>query len=89
VLLGTICRLAILPIRPVIDASNLAAQWLLTRLLQKLAEDFRDRGKLDLSESFIDASFSGVITFVAPPFAGNTTQRISSGWFNSLALRSS
>jgi transposase len=32
---------------------------LLTRLLQKLAEDLRDRGKLDLSESFIDASFSG------------------------------
>jgi transposase len=31
---------------------------LLTRLLQKLAEDLRDRGKLDLSESFIDASFS-------------------------------
>ena len=37
-------------------------QWqrsgLLTHLLQKLAEDLRDRGKLDLSESFIDASFS-------------------------------
>jgi transposase len=37
-------------------------QWqrsgLLTQLLQKLAEDLRDRGKLDLSESFIDASFS-------------------------------
>src|SRR5260221_1381679 len=37
-------------------------QWqrsgLLTRLLQKLAEDLRDRGKLDLSQSFIDASFS-------------------------------
>jgi YD repeat-containing protein len=29
------------------------------RLLQKLAEDLQDRGKLDLSESFIDASFSG------------------------------
>ena len=37
-------------------------QWqrsgLLTRLLQTLAEDLRDRGKLDLSEAFIDASFS-------------------------------
>src|ERR1700719_2451065 len=32
--------------------------WLLTRLLQTLAEDLRDRGKLDLSEAFIDASFS-------------------------------
>ncbi len=37
-------------------------QWqrsgLLTRVLQKLAEDLRDRGKIDLSETFIDASFS-------------------------------
>src|SRR6202166_239687 len=37
-------------------------QWqrsgLFTRSLQKLAEDLRDRGKLDLSEAFIDASFS-------------------------------
>src|SRR5260370_28393273 len=32
---------------------------LLTRLLQKLAQDLRDRGKLDLSESLIDPSFSG------------------------------
>jgi hypothetical protein len=31
---------------------------LLTQLLQKLAEDLCDRGKLDLSESFIDACFS-------------------------------
>ena len=30
----------------------------LTRLLTKLAEDLRDRGKLDLSETFLDASFS-------------------------------
>src|ERR1700724_3567661 len=30
----------------------------LLQLLQKLAEDLRDRGKLDLSEAFIDASFS-------------------------------
>jgi transposase len=37
-------------------------QWqrsgLLTKLLQKPAEDLRDRGKLDLRESFINASFS-------------------------------
>jgi transposase len=37
-------------------------QWqrsgLFQRLLQTLAEDLRDRGKLDLSEAFIDASFS-------------------------------
>jgi transposase len=31
---------------------------LLTQVLQKLAEDLRDRGKIDLSETFIDASFS-------------------------------
>ncbi len=31
----------------------------------------------------------GFITFVAPSFAGNTTQKISSEWFNSLAPSSS
>ena len=31
---------------------------LLTRVLQTLAEDLRDRGKIDLSETFIDPSFS-------------------------------
>ena len=52
-------RLAIRPIKPVIDASNSgSAPGCSTRLLQTLAEDLRDRGKLDLSESFIDASFS-------------------------------
>jgi transposase len=30
---------------------------LLTRVLQTLAEDLRDRGKIDLPETFIDASF--------------------------------
>ena len=30
----------------------------LTGVLARLAEDLRDRGKLDLSETFIDASFS-------------------------------
>jgi hypothetical protein len=55
VLLGTICRLAIRPIRFVIGASS--GLW--TRLQQKLAEDLRDRGKLDLSESVTEASFSG------------------------------
>ena len=30
----------------------------LTRVLTALAKDLRDRGKLDLSETFIDASFS-------------------------------
>src|SRR5437870_5012325 len=31
---------------------------LLIRVLQKLAEALRDRGRIDLSETFIDASFS-------------------------------
>jgi transposase len=48
--------------RPYQTCHHRFQQWqrsgLLTRLLQKLAEDLRDRGKLDLSESFIDASFS-------------------------------
>jgi transposase len=30
----------------------------LVRLLRRLAEDLRDRGKIDLSEAFIDGSFS-------------------------------
>lgn len=30
----------------------------LTHVLTRLAEDLRDRGKIDLSETFIDASFS-------------------------------
>ncbi len=55
---GTICRLAI---RPIKLAHRRFQQWqrsgLLTRLLQKLAEDLRDRGKLDRREAFIDASF--------------------------------
>jgi len=38
-------------------------QWVRTgvleRILQALAEDLRDRGKLDLSEGFIDGSYAG------------------------------
>ena len=30
----------------------------LGRLLQRLAEDLRDRGKIDLSEAFVDATFA-------------------------------
>jgi hypothetical protein len=30
----------------------------LERLLQRLAEDLRDRGKIDLSEAFVDATFA-------------------------------
>jgi transposase len=31
----------------------------LDRLLQRLAEDLRDRGQIDLSEAFVDATFAG------------------------------
>ena len=31
----------------------------LDRLLHRLAEDLRDRGKIDLSEAFVDATFAG------------------------------
>lgn len=34
----------------------------LDRLLQRLAEDLRDRGKIDLSEAFVDATFAGAKT---------------------------
>jgi transposase len=30
----------------------------LDRLLQRLAEDLRDRGQIDLSEAFVDATFA-------------------------------
>src|ERR1700752_4698885 len=58
-------------------------QWqrsgLLTRLLQKLAEDLRDRGKLDLSEAFIHASFSSAKKG-APPWALLDAVRAAKSW---------
>ena len=58
-------------------------QWqrskLLERLLQKLAEDLRDRGKLDLSEAFIDASFSSAKKG-APPLALLDAVRAAKSW---------
>ena len=36
-----------------------------------------------------NVSSPGFITFAVPSFAGSTTQKISSGWFNSLAPSSS
>jgi len=57
-LLGTICPTAILLIKPAIAAFSSGSDGTLTQLLHALAEDLRARGKLDLSETFIDASFS-------------------------------
>jgi transposase len=45
----------------------------LDRLLQRLAEDLRDRGKIDLSEAFVDATFAsakkGAVRSVQPAVA--------------------
>ena len=58
-------------------------QWqrsgLLMRVLQRLAEDLRDRGKLDLSEAFIDASFSSAKKG-APPSALLDAVRAAKSW---------
>src|SRR5262245_52445817 len=51
----------------------------LLRLLQRLAEDLRDRGKLDLSEAFIDASFSSAKKG-APPSALLDAVRGAKSW---------
>jgi hypothetical protein len=65
---GKICRIAIRPIGPVIAAFSTGSFWLLLQLLQRLAEDSRDRGNLDRSEAFVDDSFSSAKKG-APPSA--------------------
>ena len=64
-------------------------QWqrsgLLEQLLQQLAEDLRDRGKLDLSEAFIDASFSGAKKG-APPLALLDAVRAAKSWRSATAM---
>src|SRR6185295_1609865 len=51
----------------------------LERVLQGLAEDLRDRGKLDLSEGFIDASFSSAKKG-APPLALLAAVKAARSW---------
>ena len=51
----------------------------LLQVLQRLAEDLRDRGKLDLSEAFIDASFSSAKKG-APPSALLAAVRAAKSW---------
>src|SRR5215469_7219616 len=58
---------------------------LLLRLLQKLAEDLRDRGKLDLSEAFVDASFSSAKKG-APPSALLDAVRAAKSWQSATAM---
>src|SRR3977135_539148 len=56
----------------------------LLQLLQKLAEDLRDRGKLDLSEAFVDASFSSAKKG-APPSALLDAVRAAKSWRSATA----
>ena len=57
----------------------------LLKLLQKLAEDLRDRGKLDLSEAFVDASFSSAKKG-APPSALLDAVRAAKSWRSATAM---
>ena len=57
----------------------------LLKLLQKLAEDLRDRGKLDLSEAFIDASFSSAKKG-APPSALLDAVKAAKSWRSATAM---
>jgi transposase len=57
----------------------------LLQLLQKLAEDLRDRGKLDLSEAFVDASFSSAKKG-APPSALLDAVRAAKSWRSATAM---
>jgi transposase len=52
---------------------------LLRDVLQRLAEDLRDRGQLDLSEGFIDASFSSAKKG-APPLALLGAVKAAKSW---------
>src|SRR5580658_11311403 len=57
----------------------------LLKLLQKLAEDLRDRGKLDLSEAFVDASFSSAKKGALPSALQNAAKAAKS-WQSQTAM---
>jgi transposase len=63
-------------------------QWqrtgLLRDVLQRLAEDLRDRGKLDLTEGFIDASFTAAKKG-APPSGLPNVAKATRSWQSSTA----
>src|SRR5690349_18490622 len=54
-------------------------------LLQRLAEDLRDRGKIDLSEAFVDATFAGAKKG-APPSALLDAVRAAKSWRSATAM---
>jgi transposase len=57
---------------------------LLRDILERLAEDLRDRGKLDLTEGFIDASFTGAKKG-APPSGLRNVGKATKSWQSSTA----
>jgi transposase len=57
----------------------------LDKLLQRLAEDLRDRGKLDLSEAFVDATFAGAKKG-ALPLALPAVVKAAKSWRSATAM---
>ena len=58
----------------------------LLQLLQKLAEDLRDRGKLDLSEAFVDASFSSAKKGAPPSALLDAVSGAAKSWRSATAM---
>jgi len=57
----------------------------LDRLLRRLAEDLRDRGHLDLTEAFVDATFAGAKKG-ARPLALPAVVRGAKSWRSATAM---
>ena len=57
----------------------------LERVLQRLSEDLRDRGKLDLTEGFIDATFTAAKKG-APPSDRPSGERAAKSWRSATAM---
>src|SRR5215831_3317801 len=57
----------------------------LDRLLRRLAEDLRDRGKLDLTEAFVDATFAGAKKG-ALPLAQLVAAKAARSWQSATAM---
>src|SRR5439155_10640567 len=57
----------------------------LERVLQRLSEDVRDRGKLDLTEGFIDATFTAAKKGT-PPSARPSAGRVGTSWRSATAM---
>ena len=83
---GTTCLTTIRRTRPAIagfSSGNVVG--CCSKVLTCSAEDLRDRGKLDLSETFIDASFSSAKKG-APPWALLDAVRAAKSWRSATAM---